>query len=63
MHRKIEQPLTEVGRAEDGMICIKQTADLPYSDESSVVIIHPLVLPQIITRLQELLAETPAPEA
>lgn len=57
MNRKIEQPATEIWRGEDGMICIGQ--DEPYTDEPSVVVIHPLFLPQVITWLQELLAEEP----
>lgn len=57
MNRKIEQPTTEVWRGEDGMICIGQ--DEPYTDEPNVVVIHPLFLPQVITWLQELLAEEP----
>lgn len=57
MERKIEQPTTEVWRGEDGMICIGQ--DEPYTDEPNVVVIHPLFLPQVITWLQELLAEEP----
>ena len=63
MQRKVEQPKTEVWRDENGLIYIKQMADLPYSDEASVIVIHPLVVPQIITWLQELLTETPTPEA
>lgn len=63
MPHRVEQPPTEVWRDENGLIYIKQMADLPYSDEASVIVIHPLVVPQIITWLQELLTETPAPEA
>ena len=58
MDRKIEQPAIEVWRGfEDGMIYIGQ------DDRDSIIVIHPLVLPQIITWLQELLTETqPEPE-
>ena len=64
MLRRINQLPTEVWRSPvgDGAIFIKQY-DSTDGNEFNFVEIHPLFVPQLITWLQELLAEEPTPEA
>ena len=58
MDRTIEQQKPKIWRDDDdGMICI--APDKPFTDDPSIIVIHPLFLPQVITWLQELLAEEP----